>query len=72
MFDMSVPKILLIEDVRFAGFALAATWGPPTEVDIVALWGWWLEQPSRSVARLNEFLLITITLEFSLLPFFKS
>ena len=30
MLEISVPKILLIEDVRFAGFALATTLDGPT------------------------------------------
>ena len=30
MLEISVPKILLIEDVRFAGFALATTVYGPT------------------------------------------
>ena len=63
MFEISVPKMRLIDEVLFAGFALAG-------IRTVALCG--LALSPRSVALLNEFLLITITFEFSLLPFFKS
>ena len=70
MFEMSVPKILLIDEVRLAGFAMV-TIGAPEEV-IVALCGWWLALSPLSVARLNEFLLMTMTFEFSLFPFLRS
>ena len=75
--DMSVPKNLLIEDVRFAGLALAAgivdefvIWACEAE-DMVGFWCW-LALSTLSVALLKEFLFITITFEFSLFPFFKS
>jgi len=58
MLEMSVPKMRLIEEVRLAGLALTA-------VD-------WATLSPRSVARLNELRLITMTFEFSLLPFLRS
>ncbi len=60
--EMSVPKIRLMEEVRLAGWALAGT---PVLGAVVAL-------SILSVALLNEFLLITITFEFSLFPFLRS
>lgn len=66
IFEMSVPKMRLIDDVLLAGFALAATPIAPT----VALCGFALSP--RSVALLKEFLLMTITFEFSLFPFLSN
>jgi len=72
MFDMSVPNILLIEEVLFyggGGFEGCAG-------DIIALADEVRARPrpttalsARSVARLKLFRLMTMTFEFSLLPF---
>ena len=60
--EMSVPKIRLMDEVRLAGLALAGT----------AVLGAVVALSILSVALLNEFLLITITFEFSLFPFLRS
>lgn len=62
-----MPKIRLIEAVRFYGLALAAI--------TLMLAGLGFPEAAlspHSAARLNEFLLITITLEFSLFPFLRN
>ena len=73
MLEMSVPKILLIEEVRFCGggFEPLVGWA-----DIIAFADDVRARPSPttalsalSVARLKLFRLITMTLEFSLFPF---
>ena len=73
MFGMSVPKILLMDDVRFyvAGF------DPPLFPTPVVIEAFAEELNPRtppalsplSVTLLKEFRLMTITFEFSLFPF---